>query len=162
MASYSKEFKASIIQRMMPPNNVSVTQLKKETGITDATLYTWRKQAKAQGVPVPGDGKNPDQWTAQDKFSVLMETASLNATELYQSIVVKRVYSQSKLLNGNKILWTEVHSPLNRDRFYALLRSKTKNVSRSWSVNFAARIKRWQKQPPYWFSQKKHARSGGK
>ncbi len=82
MAHYSKELKASIIQKMMPPNNVPVAQLKKETGITDATLYTWRKQAKAQGVPVPGDGKNPEQWTAQDKLSVLTETASLNATEL--------------------------------------------------------------------------------
>lgn len=82
MASYSKELKASIIQKMMPPNNVSVSQLKKDTGITDATLYTWRKQAKAQGLTVPGDGKNPEQWSAQDKFSVLMETASLNTAEL--------------------------------------------------------------------------------
>lgn len=82
MAHYSKELKASIIQKMMPPNNVPVAQLKKETGITDATLYTWRKQAKAQGLPVPGDGKNSEQWSAQDKFSVLTETASLNATEL--------------------------------------------------------------------------------
>ena len=82
MARYSKELKASIIQKMMPPNNVSVSQLKKDTGITDATLNTWRKQAKAQGVPVPGDGKNPEQWSAEDKFSVLMETASLNTAEL--------------------------------------------------------------------------------
>ena len=71
MVRYSKEMKAAIIQKMMPPNNVSVAQLKKETGIADAALYTWRKQAREQGVPVPGDGKNPQQWSAQDKFAVL-------------------------------------------------------------------------------------------
>ena len=71
MARYSKEMKAAIIQKMMPPNNVSVAQLKRETGITDATLYTWRKQARAQGVPVPGNGKNPNQWSAENKFAVL-------------------------------------------------------------------------------------------
>ncbi len=32
MARYSKEMKASIIARMMPPNNISVSELKKETG----------------------------------------------------------------------------------------------------------------------------------
>ena len=56
MARYSEELKASVVQKMMPPNNVPVAQLSRETGITEATLYTWRKQTRAQGVPVPGDG----------------------------------------------------------------------------------------------------------
>ncbi|MCY4473215.1 MAG: hypothetical protein OXC07_10445 [Kistimonas sp.] len=40
MARYPEEMKAAIIQKMMPPNNVPVSQLMKETGIADATLYT--------------------------------------------------------------------------------------------------------------------------
>ena len=94
MVRYSKEMKAAIIQKMMPPNNVSVAQLKKETGIADATLYTWRKQAREQGVPVPGDGKNPQQWSAQDKFAVLMETAAMNTTELSEYCRKKGLYSE--------------------------------------------------------------------
>ena len=39
------------------PNNVPVSQLVHETGISDVTLYTWRKKAVSQGKPVPGDGK---------------------------------------------------------------------------------------------------------
>ena len=42
MACYSKEFKESIIQKMMPPNSVPVSQLVHGTGISDATLYIWR------------------------------------------------------------------------------------------------------------------------
>ena len=65
MARYFKEMKEVITQKMMPPNNVSVAQLKRKTSITDATLYTWRKQVRAQAVLVPGDGKNPhQQWSA--------------------------------------------------------------------------------------------------
>ena len=82
MARYLEELKASVIQRMMPPNNVPIAQLVKETGITDATLYTWRKKMRAQGVPVPGDGQNPEQWRSEDKFAVVLETAALNETEL--------------------------------------------------------------------------------
>ena len=92
MTRYSKEMKEAIIQKMMPPNNVSVAQLKRETGITDATLYTWRKQARAQGIPVPGDGKNPHQWNAESKFAVLMETATMNATELSEYCRKKGLY----------------------------------------------------------------------
>ncbi|MBO9483337.1 transposase [Salinisphaera sp. G21_0] len=65
MARYSEEFKESIIQKMMPPNNVPVSQLVLETGISDVTLYTWRKNAVSKGVPVPGDGKNSDLWNAE-------------------------------------------------------------------------------------------------
>jgi len=42
---------------MMPPSNTSISKLALDTGITDATLYNWRKQAKNRGLAVPGDGK---------------------------------------------------------------------------------------------------------
>jgi hypothetical protein len=31
---------------------------------------------------VPGDGKNPEGWSSEDKFAVVLETAPLNAAEL--------------------------------------------------------------------------------
>lgn len=94
MTRYSEELKASIIAKMMPPNNVTIAQLSQETGITDATLYTWRKQARANGVPVPGDGKNPEQWRSEDKFAVVLETAALNETELSEYCRKKGLYPE--------------------------------------------------------------------
>lgn len=61
MARYPAELKASVIRKMRPPNNVPVMQLERETGISNVTLYNWRKQALQQGVPVSGDGKPPEQ-----------------------------------------------------------------------------------------------------
>ncbi len=81
MKRYSKERKEAIIQKMMPPQNVPVRQLVTETGISDCTLYTWRKQARARGLVVPGDGKNSKNWSSEDKFSVVLETANLNEAE---------------------------------------------------------------------------------
>lgn len=52
MTQYSEEFKASIIAKMLPPNNVPVPQLVRETGLPKDTLYTWRsKHRKAQFGP---------------------------------------------------------------------------------------------------------------
>ena len=94
MARYSEEFKESIIQKMMPPNNVAVSQLVRDTGISDVTLYTWRKNAVSKGVLVPGDGKNPDQWTAENKLAVIIETAALNEAEMAKHCRKKGLFAE--------------------------------------------------------------------
>ena len=66
----------------MPPSNKLVSVLARENGITEQTLYTWRRQLKSQGVPVPGNGKNAEEWSSKDKFGVVLETAQLNEAEL--------------------------------------------------------------------------------
>jgi transposase-like protein len=80
--AYSAERKEAVLRRMMPPENKAISELARQTGITEQTLYTWRRQLKNQGMPVPGDGKNPDGWSSEDKFAVVLETAALNAAEL--------------------------------------------------------------------------------
>ena len=82
MKRYSEERKQAIVKKMMPPSNTPVSQLIEETGISDCTLYTWRKEARAKGLVVPGDGKNAEDWSSEDKFSVVLETATLNEAEL--------------------------------------------------------------------------------
>ena len=64
MKRYSSERKEAVIQKMMPPSNTSISALSIETGITEATLYNWRKQAKNKGLAVPGDGKNAENWSS--------------------------------------------------------------------------------------------------
>jgi len=66
----------------MPPNAVSVPQLVKETGVADVTLYKWRKEYRDQGIAVPADSRNPENWSAEDKLAVVVETMPLNAAEL--------------------------------------------------------------------------------
>lgn len=58
MASYSTERKESVLKKLLPPHNLSVSVLAKQEGITEATLYNWRKQAKKEGTPVPGNQPN--------------------------------------------------------------------------------------------------------
>ncbi len=82
MKRYSKERRQAAVSQMMPPNNMSVPALSEQTNIPIATLYYWRKQAKSKGGAVPGDGKNPEKWSAQDKFAIVLETAPMNASEL--------------------------------------------------------------------------------
>jgi len=83
MSRYSQELKESVLKRMMPPESRSVAELSRETGITETTLYTWRKVARQAGAVMPGGGqRKAEEWDSQAKFAVVLETASLSETEL--------------------------------------------------------------------------------
>jgi len=69
-------------RRMSPPQRQSVAQISAELGIHVVTLYNWRKAWRLQGEVVPASEKDPEGWGATDKFTVVLETAGLNATEL--------------------------------------------------------------------------------
>jgi transposase len=82
MTQYTKEKKEHALTLMSAPQNKPVPEAAKLTGIPEATLYLWRKQARSAGRAVPGDGQNPEDWSAADKFAVVLETAPLGEAEL--------------------------------------------------------------------------------
>ncbi|MFS6826533.1 hypothetical protein [Cyanobium sp. ATX-6F1] len=59
-----------------------MARISEELGIHVITLYKWRKTWRLQGEVVPASEKEPEGWSAADKFTVVLETAGLNATEL--------------------------------------------------------------------------------
>ena len=82
MRRYSEAVKADVRRRMSPPQRQSVARISAELGIHVVTLYNWRKAWRLQGEVVPASEKDPEGWGATDKFTVVLETAGLNATEL--------------------------------------------------------------------------------
>jgi len=91
---YTDEFKDSVIQRMMPPNPVSVSTLRKETGVSDVTLYKWRNDYRNRGIAVPGEHSKPDDWAAEDKLAVVIETAPLNEIQMGEYCRRKGLYPE--------------------------------------------------------------------
>ena len=82
MRRYSEAVRADVRRRMSPPMRQSVARISEELGIHVVTLYNWRKTWRLQGEVVPASEKDPEGWGATDKFTVVLETAGLNATEL--------------------------------------------------------------------------------
>lgn len=73
---YSKGFKISILKKIIPPNEKSVREVAKETGVSEKTIYMWLKKL--------GDGKinnddselRPTDRNPKEKFRVLIEGRS--------------------------------------------------------------------------------------
>ena len=91
MKKYSDEFKNSIVARMLPPNNESDPQLSRETRIPDNTLYYWRlRHGKQKNAAT---GKN-NGLSSEDKFAIVLETATMNEHELSAYCREKGLYPQ--------------------------------------------------------------------
>ena len=81
MTQYALERKESVVRRMLSSTGISILELAKESGISDATLYKWRNEAKAKGEAVTGNSKHPGKWSSSQKFAVVVETLSFNEAE---------------------------------------------------------------------------------
>ena len=90
--NYSPELKEAMLRRMLPPNNESITKISTEEGISEQTLRNWRDSARANGTPAPGTDAVPEEWSTQDKFLVVVDTAKLNETELADYARKKGLY----------------------------------------------------------------------
>lgn len=92
--TYSPEFKASIIAKMLPPNSVAVPDLVRETTIPKDTLYAWRAKARKEAEGVAAAMPPSSGLSSEEKFAVVVETATLNEIELGEYCRGKGVYPQ--------------------------------------------------------------------
>ena len=71
---YSSGMKAAILKRVLPPNNETIVSVSRETGVAQATISYWKKQA-ADGILEAGDGPlRPSDRSPAEKLTLLLES----------------------------------------------------------------------------------------
>jgi transposase-like protein len=79
---YPRERKEAVLKKMLAPHNKTIPELAKEEGISEGTLYNWRKAARAEGRLLPDGDSMPQGWASVDKFAAVVESAALNEAAL--------------------------------------------------------------------------------
>ena len=97
---YTEEFKTSILNKLHHPSNETVTSISKEMGIPKGTIYQWVRNNNEGEKGNPVNLKSKTNWTSQDKFHIVLETAALSENELAEYCRRKGIYLQE--LNGWK------------------------------------------------------------
>lgn len=83
MKPIPKQRKEAILAKMSAPDSKPLSAIAAEEGISIATLYAWRKLARASGYPFPEDSPNPSESrSSQEKFNIVLHTASLDESQL--------------------------------------------------------------------------------
>ena len=90
--NYSETFKDQMVQKLTRPGGPSANRLSQEVGVHQSTLSRWVRQA--QYVPWQGSISTPDEprramparrpqdWSAEEKYAVMIEAASLPDEDL--------------------------------------------------------------------------------
>lgn len=91
---YSDERKEAVLRKMLPPHNRTLKGLAQEEGISEVTLYKWRKEARGQGHLLPDGEKTPEGWSAKDKFGAVIESVALNEAELAEYCRKRGLYPE--------------------------------------------------------------------
>lgn len=78
---YSKDFKESILQKMLSTTFTSISNLAFETGISNTTLTRWRDLSGFDGSKT---AKKTNRMSVLKKFQVILEVEALNEAELSQ------------------------------------------------------------------------------
>lgn len=94
MARYSDERKAAILNKLLPPSNMTVAEVARLEGVSNKTLYHWRTQAKQSGQPVPGKTTTTENWPSDSKLAVIIETAPMSESELSQYCREKGLFKE--------------------------------------------------------------------
>jgi len=94
---YSPERKETVLRKMMAPHNRSIKKLSQEEGISEATLFNWRKEARERGLLLPDGDSGPEGWSARDKFAAVLETAAFNETDLSEYCRKRGIYPEQLL-----------------------------------------------------------------
>ena len=95
MTEYTEGFRARMVERMTGPGAISANALSREVGIHQPTLSRWLREAgtvasvskkKSKSRPKPKSASPaaspPKQWTAEEKFRVVLAAASVSEQDL--------------------------------------------------------------------------------
>lgn len=78
--TYTEEQREAMVSKLLPPNNMSITELSAQSGIPQTTLYGWKTRAlKKDNSKNEKVSKNT---TSSGKFHIVMETFTLSEYDL--------------------------------------------------------------------------------
>ncbi|MFT5840152.1 MAG: transposase [Flavobacteriales bacterium] len=89
---YSSKFKAAILNKLSQ-SGLSVRKFSEQEGINLSTLYSWQKQFNTSGLNVTKVSSS-NKWSSEEKFAVVLETATLSVVELSEYCRIKGLYSE--------------------------------------------------------------------
>jgi putative transposase len=94
VSRYSLEIKETVLEKLLPPYSLTVSEVASRESISVGSLYNCCSQARAEGKLVPGPNRTSDERSGDAKLAVVVETAVLSEAELSQYCLEKGLYPE--------------------------------------------------------------------
>lgn len=96
MKRYSQEHKEAVIKKFVQ-SDLSLREFALQEGISLSTLHNWKKTFLPEHQcesTMSNITQNPDHWSSEQKFAVVLETATLSESELSEYCREKGLYPE--------------------------------------------------------------------
>ena len=124
VSQYSESFRNRMVEKLTGPHAKSATALSTEVGVSQATLSRWKRAAGTVGQTMapPDDGKlapaptkRPQDWTAEEKWAVVTEAATVPVAELGAFLRRKGIH-EAQLTEWRAAAMSGLQRPSRRER----------------------------------------------
>lgn len=146
VAEYSESFRNRMVEKMTGPYAKSATTLATEVGVPQPTLSRWKREAGTvmrtmsppdDGKPAPSPTKRPQDWTAEEKWALVTEAATVPEAELGAFLRRKGVH-EAQLAEWRAAAMAALQPPSRRER-------KAANIEKLKIRNLERELKRKEK-----------------
>ena len=80
--NYSTGFKNSVLKKVLPPENRSISEVSKETGVNAQTIRNWLKVIKDDNLLKSDSEISPESRNPSEKMTLLLEGRSIEPEKL--------------------------------------------------------------------------------
>jgi transposase-like protein len=112
---YSTGFRNTVIKKILPPENRSIAEVSKETGVSEQTIRNWLLRLKNDNL-IPQEGEiSPEQRSPSEKMSLILESRSLPSEEKGEWLRKNGIHSEHLVL-WEQELRDQVNDRIGKDK----------------------------------------------
>lgn len=124
VAEYSESFRNRMVEKMTGPRAKTATVLATEVGVSQPTLSRWKREAGTvkRTMSPPDDGKRaasptkrPQDWSAEEKWALVTEAATVPEAEL-GAFLRRRGVHEAQLAEWRAAAMAALQPPSRRER----------------------------------------------
>ena len=124
MTVYSESFRKRMVEKLVGPHAVTATVLSAEVGVAQSTLSRWLREAGTvrrtmstsdDGKPAAPPPQRPQDWTAEEKWALVVEAAAVPQAELGAFLRRKGVHD-AQLVEWREAMLAALQRPRRRER----------------------------------------------
>ncbi|MEA1912102.1 MAG: helix-turn-helix domain-containing protein [Spirochaetota bacterium] len=112
---YSTGFRNTVLKKVLPPENSPISEVSKETGVSEQTIRNWLFRLKNDNLD-PQEGEvSPEQRSPSEKMSLIMEGRSLSSEAKGEWLRKNGIHSEH-LVMWEQELRDQVNDKSNKDK----------------------------------------------
>lgn len=112
---YSTGFRNNVLKKVLPPENRSIAEVSKETGVSDQTIRNWLLKLKNDNLN-PQEGEvSPEQRSPSEKMSLIFESRSLSSEAKGEWLRKNGIHSEHLIL-WEQELRDQVNNKASKDK----------------------------------------------